>query len=66
MKILKPKIDMIVKCDCGCEFEFDLNDIVREKDTLAEMLGGYKIYSYVVCPMCKKTHIIDFGKRLIR
>lgn len=65
MKILKPKIDTIVKCDCGCEFEFELKDTVTDKHYMPNF-GAYEIYSYVLCPMCKKQHTINFEERTIK
>lgn len=64
MKILKPKIDTIVKCECGCEFEFELEDIM--KDRYYPDVGYYETMSYVECPMCNKEHNIDFEKRVIK
>ncbi len=31
MKILKLPFDTTIKCDCGCEFEFDFEDVKREQ-----------------------------------
>lgn len=65
MKILKPKIDMIVKCECGCEFEFDLEDIMKE-NYYPFNIGAYEEVNYVECPICNKPHTIDLKERIIK
>ena len=58
MKILKMPFDTIIKCDCGCEFEFGPEDI--KKDEEYGFSGIYKI-TYVTCPICGEEHsLLEF------
>lgn len=52
MKIIKKplKITEIIVCDCGCEFEIDIDDLV-----INERLN----VGLVDCPICHQTHKID-------
>ena len=56
MKVLKLPIDMKINCECGCDFEFDTDDIEQVGYTL---MNG-TTYSRVVvdCPFCKCRHIL--------
>ena len=54
MKILKLPIDETkIKCECGCEFEFNAEDVI-----LSTMFANnieYNTY-HIHCPFCKKVH----------
>lgn len=57
MKIIKLPVATIIKCDCGCTFEFDTDDI---EQIGYEMLNGTTYSRLVVdCPFCKKRHTIQ-------
>lgn len=57
MKILKIPFETTIKCECGCEFEFDCDDI--------EVTGHRIMYGFdykeirqlsIQCPVCKRDH----------
>lgn len=58
MKIIKLKQikDMFIKCECGCEFEFELNDIKKTGDIF------HILHNVVCCPLCRKFHYFEFKK----
>lgn len=62
MKIIKMPCEKIIKHYCGCEFEWDTEDINGEvtyvpsvgDDSLLQYITEY----YVVCPFCKEKVIL--------
>lgn len=59
MKILEIPFETIIKCSCGCIFEFEVSDCtITTKQQYG--VGKMETYSqiYVCCPVCKKKHII--------
>lgn len=55
MKILKLPFEKRVTCKCGCEFEFDYDDIMFFSKTLYAGEERMKIQiATVQCPVCNK------------
>ena len=55
MKILKLPFEKRVICKCGCEFEFDYDDIMFSSKTLCADEERIKIQiATVQCPFCNK------------
>lgn len=57
MKILKMPFETKISCECGCEFEFEANDV----DQTGYYMNDGRIYSClrVICPVCKRQHILQ-------
>ena len=56
MRILKLPIVTRINCECGCEFEFDAEDVIVS--TIFADNTEYNHY-YIHCPLCKKTHNLN-------
>lgn len=61
MKIIKHgKVNRVVTCNCGCEFEFDMGDINIECYLTYNSTNGQEQKNYVICPDCgAKIYIIS-------
>lgn len=62
MKIVKLPVETTIKCKCGCEFEFDCDDLIV--NVLYSM--DYEEDSQVVvrCPFCRQDHILKhYGEK---
>lgn len=57
MKILKLPVDTKISCECGCEFEFEIDDTQQQGYYTTDGLTYSKIV--VDCPFCKQRHIIQ-------
>lgn len=55
MKIIKLPFETKIKCNCGCEFEFDTNDIFITEFC---SFGSVSKDLFVHCPICKKPHTL--------
>lgn len=57
MEIIKLPVDTKIICECGCEFEFNTNDV---EQVGYEILDG-TVYSRVVvdCPFCQYRHTLQ-------
>ena len=56
MKILKLPVDTKISCECGCEFEFEPEDV-----KVSSMFSNniqHNFY-YIHCPFCKKSHNLN-------
>lgn len=55
MKIIKHGIyykeNRKIKCNCGCEFEYEIEDIKKD-NTLAYISNPPLIQEYILCPEC--------------
>ena len=62
MKIIKIPQWSIIKCECGCEYEIDKEDVSIETMTCENLDGTRKIIMtwYVSCPFCNKR--VDLKK----
>lgn len=48
-----------IKCECGCTFEYDANDVKEEYCTSGGIFLHPMYYvSYVKCPVCLQKHEI--------
>lgn len=56
MKILKLPIDTKIRCECGCEFEFDTDDVIV--NSYYSDCNERKQY-YVNCPFCKEECYLE-------
>lgn len=57
MKILKHgKVNRVITCNCGCEFEFDVADIIYT----GRFVCNEEVRE-VKCPWCGKKHIVNFA-----
>lgn len=58
MKILKLPFDMKIICECGCEFEFDYEDVCI--DTYNNVKVGGDVHNIhrtsVMCHICHRYH----------
>jgi redox-regulated HSP33 family molecular chaperone len=61
MKIIKAPFETIITCEeCGCEFEFDKNDIYIESIELQSFTGHRTLNIINVdCPLCGKKYILN-------
>lgn len=61
MKVLKHgKVNRVVTCNCGCEFEFDMGDIQSVYDISSSTAMSSFPKKYVICPDCgAKIYIIS-------
>ena len=57
MKIIKLPIETKITCECGCEFEFDTDDI----EQIGYVLLDGTTYNHLIvdCPFCKQRHTIQ-------
>ena len=55
MKILELPVPLIINCECGCSFQFDMDDLnIREMYT-----DQFDVkWITVNCPFCHKAHIL--------
>ncbi|MDY6382154.1 MAG: hypothetical protein SPK94_07880 [Bacteroidales bacterium] len=56
MKIIKLPCETKVKCEiCGCEYEFDNDDVCISSEILRNFAGDFvENHSlYIVCPFCR-------------
>ena len=55
MKILALPVPLIIKCECGCDFQYDMDDLnIREM-----YIDNYIVkWISVDCPFCHKTHTL--------
>lgn len=62
MKILKLPFDTTIKCDCGCEFEFGLEDVKERKGHFSYASPNSIVTEkYVQCPICGEYHeLLEF------
>lgn len=52
MKILKHgKVNRVITCNCGCEFEYDEHDIQYGFNNAITVVTGWNS-AYVICPDC--------------
>lgn len=52
MKIIKHgKVNRVITCNCGCEFEYDQNDIQYGFNNTS-ITNCYLNNAYVICPDC--------------
>ena len=65
MKIIKLPCEQKVKCDvCGCEYEFDNNDICVSSETVRNLDGEVMFFPtlYTVCPFCRTKHELEINQ----
>ena len=57
MKILKLPVDTKISCECGCKFEFDVDDVERH----VCLFGDDCVYSRITidCPFCGSRHTLQ-------
>ena len=57
MKIIKLPIETKITCECGCEFEFDIDDLEHQ----VSWTNNELIYSRTIvdCPYCKHRHTLN-------
>lgn len=64
MKINKLPFDTTIKCECGCEFEFSIEDIQLYGEDYEFPISHWNKWErenlerVVVCPFCRKIHKI--------
>lgn len=55
MKIIKLPVKPHIKCDCGCEFEFEVEELEHQIYCI-----GNQMYTKIIipCPFCRRNHIL--------
>lgn len=52
MRVIKHgRVNRVITCNCGCEFEYNQNDIYRLANGVS-VIGHSYCNAYVICPDC--------------